>query len=254
MVRLVVATIAIGLYCFGGSAYAQESCPKNSLPISLEDLQAAPTCAAAHALHLYCNYGATGDRGLTSIVVEKCEAVFLKKLTPDQKRSYSAKVKACSDKADRAYRNDGGTMALAEGAFCEEAVAANFARDALNAAKPMSVKASFDCRKAEALLELAICSSDATGAADIELSKVYRVASQAAAPDVRKVLTESERGCLDHVVSACLEVQPADGKQKACVRKAFAERTALIPQCMTKVGDERAKCLNAYAADSDAAK
>ena len=118
----------------------------------------------------------------------------------------------------------------------------------------MSVKASFDCRKAEALLELAICSSDATGAADIELSKVYRVASQAAAPDVRKVLTESERGWLDHVVSACLEVQPADGKQKACVRKAFAERTALIPQCMTKVGDERAKCLNAYAADSDAAK
>src|SRR5689334_10567167 len=107
MQRFVMAALALGFVVLGGAAIAQDACPKNSMPISEDDLQTAPDCAKAHALHLFCGYGATGDRGLTSIVVEKCEAVFLKKLTPDQKRTYTAKVKACGDKARRAYNNDG---------------------------------------------------------------------------------------------------------------------------------------------------
>jgi uncharacterized protein YecT (DUF1311 family) len=251
MHRFMTAVFVGGFLLFSGAlAAAQEGCPKNSLPISPDDLQTAPTCAAAHALHLFCNYGATGDRGLTTIVVGKCEAVFLKKLTPDQKRHYNARVKDCGVKAERAYRNDGGTMALAEGAFCEEKAAADFARDVTNAASPPTVKASFDCRKAETLLELAICSSDKTGAADIELSKAYRAASQPAAPDVRQMLKESELGWLDYAVSACLEISSMNEKQKTCVQKVFAERAALIPRCMAKAGDDRAKCLNGYKDDA----
>jgi uncharacterized protein len=223
------------------------------MPISEDDLQAAPDCAKAHALHLFCGYGATGDRSLTTIVVEKCETVFLKKLTRGQKRTYIAKASACGEKARRSYNSgEGGTMALSEGAFCEEGVAASFARDAINAANPPAVKASFDCAKAETLLELAICSSDKTGAADIDLSGAYRAASRAAAPDVRQVLKESELGWLDYVVNICLEIAPMNEKQRSCVIKAFADRRALLPQCMAKASDERAKCLNAY--KDDAAK
>lgn len=243
-----LVTLSVFLAC--GSAFAEENekCPKGTAPIFEEDLQAAPSCAAAHALHDFCSWGSTGDRGLAQVVIEKCEKIFLSKLKPAQKRDYTAKVKRCEDKADRAYRNGGGTADLSEGAMCEEGVAASFARDVTNAANPPTVKASFDCRKAQTLLELAICSSDSVGAADIELSGAYRKASQAAAPDARKVLVESEKGWLDHVTSACLSMPPADSAAQSCVQKEFAARAELIPQCMAKSAGANAACLNTYAA------
>ena len=244
-----VALIAVGVCLLSNSVFAEENekCPKGTAPIFEEDLQAAPSCAAAHAVHSFCGWGSTGDRGLAGVVIEKCEKIFLGKLKPPQKRDYDAKVKRCEDKADRAYRNGGGTADLSEGAMCEEDVAASYARDVTNAANPPTVKASFDCRKAQTLLELAICSNDGVGAADIDLSKVYRNASQAATPDARKVLVESERGWLDHVTAACLSMPPADAAAQSCVQNEFKGRADLIAQCMTKPTDARAACLNNYA-------
>ena len=247
---MALALIAAGIFLLGSSAFAEESekCPKGTAPIFEEDLQAAPSCAAAHAVHAFCGWGSSGDRGLANVVIDKCEKIFLSKLKPAQKRDYDAKVKRCEDKAERAYRNGGGTADLSEGAMCEEDAAASYARDVTNAANPPTVKTSFDCRKAQTLLELAICSSDSVGAADVDLSKIYRKVSQAATPDAKKALVESQRGWLDHVITACLSMPPADAAAQSCVQKEFAARAGLIPQCMAKPADARAACLNNYAA------
>ncbi len=247
---MTLALIAAGLFLLGSSAFAEESekCPKGTAPIFEEDLQAAPDCAAAHAVHAFCGWGSSGDRGLAQVVIDKCEKIFLSKLKPPQKREYDSKMQRCEDKAERAYRNGGGTADLSEGAMCEEDISASYARDVTNAANPPSVKASFDCRKAQTVLELAICSSDSIGAADIDLSKVYRKVSQAATPDAKKVLVESQRGWLDHVITACLSMPPADAASQSCVQNEFKGRTDLIAQCVAKPADARAACLNSYAA------
>ena len=115
-----------------------------------------------------------GDRAATSAlsgaVIEKCEALFLSRLTPAQKRNYEARQQRCSDK----YAREDGSLAVAEAALCAEAIAVSFARNAAAAgripAAPLApVKASFDCDKARTKLEHLICSSDVIGGEDIDL-------------------------------------------------------------------------------------
>ena len=123
-------------------------------------------------------------RALSGAVIEKCEAVFLGRLTPAQKRNYEARQQRCSDK----YAREDGSLAVAEAALCTEAIAVSFARNAAAAgripAAPLApVKASFDCGKARTKLEQLICSSDVIGGEDIDLSETYRKAFNSAAPD-----------------------------------------------------------------------
>ncbi len=143
---VVIMAVLANFALASGPASAEEKCPKGDAPIFEEDLKAAPDCASAHALHEACAWGSSGDAGLTGVVVEKCEAVFLNRLDAKQKRNYQARVRRCADKASR----EQGTAAISEGAMCEEEVAASFAKNAeaagrVKAAPLAPVKASFDC-------------------------------------------------------------------------------------------------------------
>jgi uncharacterized protein YecT (DUF1311 family) len=229
-------------------AFAEAKCPAGDAPIFEEDLRAAPSCEAAHKLHDACSWGSSGDAGLSGVVIEKCEALFLGRLTPAQKRNYQARQQRCSDK----YAREDGSLAIAEASLCAEAIAVSFARNATAAgripAAPLApVKASFDCGKARTKLEQLICSSDVIGGEDIDLSAAYRKAFNSAAPDARKALVASENGWLSYVAKSCLGGAIGDNDSKDCAEQAFSDRADQLKRCMSKSGDEEKACFNAYA-------
>jgi hypothetical protein len=229
-------------------AFAEAKCPAGDAPIFEEDLQATATCEAAHKLHDACAWGSSGDARLSGAVIEKCEAVFLSRLTPAQKRNYEARQKRCSEK----FAREDGSLAVAEAALCAEAIAVSFARNAAVAgripAAPLApVKASFDCNKARTKLELLICSSDVIGGEDIDLSAIYRKAFNSAAPDTRAALVASENGWLSYVAKSCISDALGDYESKSCAEQAFSDRADQVKRCLSKSGEETKACLNAYA-------
>jgi uncharacterized protein YecT (DUF1311 family) len=242
------------LLCLGWAsvplpAFAEAKCPAGDAPIFAEDVRATTSCEAAHKLHDACGWGSSGDVALSGAVIEKCEAVFLTRLTPAQKRNYEARQQRCSDK----YAREDGSLAVAEAALCTEAIAVSFARNAAAAgripAAPLApVKASFDCNKASTKLEQLICSSDVIGGLDIDLSKTYRKAFDSAAPNARKALVASENGWLSYVAKSCIGDASSAYDSKSCAEQAFSDRTEQLKRCMSKRGDEAGACLGTYAA------
>ena len=172
MSKLMLASmLVLGWALVPRPAVAEAKCPAGNTPIFEEDLRATASCEAAHKLHDACAWGSSGDVALSGAVIEKCEAVFLSRLTPAQRRNYQARQQRCSEK----YAREDGSLAVAEAALCAEAIAVSFASNAAAAgripAAPLApVKASFDCGKARTKLEQLICSSDVTGGEDIDLS------------------------------------------------------------------------------------
>jgi hypothetical protein len=230
-------------------AVAEGKCPAGDAPIFAEDVRATASCEAAHKLHDACGWGSSGDVALSGVVIEKCEAVFLSRLTPAQNRNYQARQQGCSEK----YAREDGSLAVAEAALCSEAIAVSFARNAAAAgripAAPLApVKASFDCDKARTKLELLICSSDVIGGEDIDLSETYRKAFNSATLDARKALVASENGWLSYVAKSCIGAAASAYASKSCAEQAFADRTEQLKRCMPKSGDEAKACLNTYAA------
>jgi uncharacterized protein YecT (DUF1311 family) len=229
-------------------AFAEAKCPAGNAPIFEEDLRATPSCEAAHKLHDACSWGSSGDARLSGVVIEKCEAVFLDRLTSTQKRNYQARQQRCSDK----YAREDGSLAIAEASLCAEAIAVSFARNTAAAgripATPLApVKASFDCNKARTKLEQLICSSEIIGGEDIDLSAAYRKAFDSAAPDARKALVASENGWLSYVAKSCIGDAIGDFDSKSCAEQAFSDRADQLKRCLSKSGDEEKACLNAYA-------
>lgn len=91
----------------------------------------APTCRDALKVAESCAFGASGDIGLTDIVIKRCEADFLAGLGKASRQRYDAGMKRCSQK----HRRQDGTMYRSMEAFCR----ATLARDtAANAAKASS--------------------------------------------------------------------------------------------------------------------
>jgi uncharacterized protein YecT (DUF1311 family) len=229
-------------------AFAEAKCPAGNAPIFEEDLRATASCEAAHKLHDACSWGSSGDAGLSGVVIEKCEAVFLTRLTPAQKRNYQDRQQRCSDK----YAREDGSLAIAEASLCAEAIAVSFAKNAAAAgripAAPLApVKASFDCAKARTKLEQLICSSDVIGGEDIDLSAAYRKAFNSTAPDARAALVASENGWLTYVAKSCIGNAIGDNESKDCAEQAFSDRADQLKRCMSKSGDEAKVCLSAYA-------
>jgi uncharacterized protein YecT (DUF1311 family) len=244
---LTIVALVLWLTPGVGGAFADEKCPKGNAPIFEEDLQAIPDCAAAHALHDACSWGSSGDAGLAGVVIQKCEALFLKRLSRAQKQNYDARVQRCADK----YAREEGSIAVAEAAMCEEEIAVSFAKNAdaagaVKAAPLAPVKASFDCRKAQTRIEQLICGSDALGDQDIDLSKAYQKALKGAAPEARKTLMASENGWIAYVAKSCASPDTGDQLARLCAQSAYDARIAQLPLCMAKAGLDQAACLNDY--------
>jgi hypothetical protein len=251
---MLAAVLVLGSALLSRPAFAEAKCPAGDAPIFEEDVRATASCEAAHKLHDACGWGSSGDVALSGAVIEKCEALFLSRLTPAQKRNYQARQQRCSAK----YSREDGSMAVAEAALCAEAIAVSFARNVAAAGRispaPLApVKASFDCSKARTELELLICSSDVIGAEDIDLSETYRKALMSSAPEARKLLVASESGWLTYVAKSCIGKAIGRDASKLCAEQAFSERADQLKRCMSKSGDEEKACLNAYAPVVDGA-
>jgi hypothetical protein len=245
---MLAAVLVLGSALLSRPAFAEAKCPAGDAPIFEEDVRATASCEAAHKLHDACGWGSSGDVALSGAVIEKCEALFLSRLTPAQKRNYQARQQRCSAK----YSREDGSMAVAEAALCAEAIAVSFARNVAAAGRispaPLApVKASFDCSKARTELELLICSSDVIGGADIDLSETYRKAFDSAGPETRKALVASENGWLSYVAKSCIGPASSDYDSKSCAEQAFSDRTDQLKRCMSKSGDEAKACLSVYA-------
>jgi uncharacterized protein YecT (DUF1311 family) len=244
----VALMLVLGWAVVPRPAFVEAKCPAGDAPIFEEDLRATSSCEAAHKLHDACAWGSSGDVALSGAVIEKCEAVFLSRLTPAQKRNYQARQQRCSDK----YAREDGSLAVAEAALCAEAIAVSFASNAAAAgripAAPLApVKASFDCGKARTKLEQLICSSDVIGGEDIDLSAAYQKALGSSAQEARIVLVASESGWLSYVAKSCIGAAIGDYDSKSCAEQAFSDRADQLKRCVSKSGDEAKTCLNAYA-------
>jgi hypothetical protein len=102
---------------------AEEECP-SGFDERIALLEHAPTCAKSRKEFERCSYVATGDVGLSEVVIKKCEGDFLTKLGKSQRQAYDRQQKQC----DRKYANQSGTMYRAFAAFCRADVARDYSR------------------------------------------------------------------------------------------------------------------------------
>lgn len=128
LVRTVLAVAAVFLVV-GPSRAKDLDCPIDHgaadplWKLKEDAIRKAPTCKQAYEIMQACAYGATGDRGLSTAVHEKCEPLFLPKLSKAQRRAYNREQKRCDDK----YANKDGSMYRSLSAFCDAESAVAYA-------------------------------------------------------------------------------------------------------------------------------
>ena len=123
--RIVLAAVMLAIWVTASAAKdesKQEQCPTLDAREIEDMLQKAPSCQRAVAVFETCQFGSSGDVGLGAVVIEKCEADFLGKLTAAQRRAYDGEQKRCS----RKYLNKSGTMYRSFEAFCVAYVARDY--------------------------------------------------------------------------------------------------------------------------------
>jgi hypothetical protein len=121
--RLVCAVSLVAM-ATAPTAAATRDCPTLDGDKRLELLDQAPTCEKSLALFQACSYGASGDVGLSEVVIRKCEGDFLTKLSKSQRQTYDRQQKMCA----RKYQNQSGTMYRSFEAFCSANLAKDYSR------------------------------------------------------------------------------------------------------------------------------
>ena len=120
------AVLGLALAAAGcAAAAADEACPAKSRGYDeiVAAISAAPGCARAFDVMNACLFAASGDVGLAKAVEDKCELVFLAKLSPARRRAYAAAGARCRGK----YSNEQGSMVVSFAATCEARLARDYA-------------------------------------------------------------------------------------------------------------------------------
>lgn len=174
-----------------------------------------------------CAWGSSADAGSSNIVVEKCEATFLKQLSPAAKTRYVQEAEICW-KTEELHM---GTMYISFAALCAVDVAKEYATNpARRADAPL--QASFDCKKAASPLERAICSDQELGEEDVILSRIYNRTSNALKTmQYDSVLRDDQRVWLKQLPDVCQLSDPLTTKALECLRKEVQVRYSLIDGC-----------------------
>jgi hypothetical protein len=103
-------------------ASAAQDCQTLASDDRIAQLEQAPTCRQAMARFEACAYGASGDIALGAVVIGKCEAGFLGKLTPARRKSYDRAQSQCA----RKYAKQSGTLYRSFEAFCRAKLAKTY--------------------------------------------------------------------------------------------------------------------------------
>ena len=128
--RFIVCLAAMGLLAAVARAAPKpaetQECPIEELTHEAREkvIRSAPSCDQALELFGLCSTQSTQDIPLGAIVRERCEARFLSRLTPAQRRAYEQGQKRCA----RKYRHEWGTMYRSFEALCGAQLAQTYAR------------------------------------------------------------------------------------------------------------------------------
>lgn len=223
-VVLLLAIPAAGQACHFGDALADQ-----------EALSSAPTCEAAYKQYQDCRWGSSADGWRGRIVRDKCEPLFLSKLTVEQMKVYNDKIAFCGQQ----YEFAKGTLAISESNTCAVGVIVAFATDPNPASKPLPF-ASFDCSLARTPIEKTICSNPQLGRADLLVSTAYKPFFNAVHGDARAQLITNQRAWNATTPVAChFETAPATHAAVACLIAAYKKRAGLLNECFNglEVGD-----------------
>ena len=221
--------IALVFVLFALSAVGQESCPSGEDggdKLAME-LSKAKTCKTAAAKLENCAWGSSADAGFAPIVIEKCEKSFLPKLSKQAQDRYMEEMQLCAYRFSRQQ----GTMYISAAALCQVDVAVGIEKDLASSDHPMA-RASFDCNRAHAPLETAICSDTKLGHADIVLGRVYASALKSAPNEVKTALIQDEKQWLKSIPEKCgLATRAISQKALDCVRNEFESRFTNLDMC-----------------------
>jgi uncharacterized protein len=212
-------------------ASAQDSCPHGSAEDTadglIKALTRAKSCSAAAAKLNDCRWGSSADTQFAPIVIEKCEKTFFDKLSPAGKMRYEEEMQLCAYEYARAQ----GTLSMSEAALCQVDIAEKYSANPALASRPLA-RASFDCGKAQSLLEKAICSDIHLGKADIVLSRVYAGALKSDKQADKPTLIASQRKWLNGLPANCgVTDKPLSQKSLNCLRIAFELRFTALDSC-----------------------
>jgi uncharacterized protein YecT (DUF1311 family) len=190
-------------------------------------LRAAHTCQAAYKQYMDCRWGSSADGWRGAIVREKCEPLFLTKLTAERKKVYNDKLHFCGQQ----YELASGTLAISESNTCGVEVIFEFATDSVKASKPLPF-ASFDCSLARTPIEKTICSNSQLGRADLLLSTAYKPFFNAVKGNDRAKLIAKQRAWNASIPLTChLNSTPATQATISCLIEAYKTRADLLNQC-----------------------
>jgi len=232
----LTATFILFCVCIGVVSRAQDPCPHGSAEDTadtlIKALNADNSCSSAADRLEKCRWGSSADTEFAPIVVSKCEATFLNKLTYVGTARYEDEMQLCAYE----YARQGGTLSMSEAAMCQVDVAAHFAANPDAASQPLG-RASFDCGKAQTPLEKAICSDKPVGKADIVLSRVYSRVLKSFKPTEQSALNKNQHEWLQHVSTKCtVSHPPFPEKSLNCIRNEFEIRFSDLDSCQD--GDE----------------
>jgi len=215
---------------------AQEPCKygsEDAFDASAKALSDAKSCGEAVAKMHDCAWGSSADTELAPIVISKCKKTFFDKLSPSAQERYGQEMQLCAYE----YARQQGTMYMSAAALCQVDVAAHFAADPAAAGQP-AARASFDCDKAQTLLETAICSDTRLGRADIVLSRVYAGLLKSSDVKDKPALVQSEKQWLKSIPAKCaLSPTPLSEKSLNCVRNEFELRFTALNSCEDGIAD-----------------
>jgi len=235
-------SIFFAFFLVTGTLLAQEKCQFGS-PEAADALVKAvgdqKTCKGAAQVMDQCWWGSSADTEFSSILVEKCEREFFSKLSPAAMENYVTEMQLCAYE----YARQEGTISISEAAMCQAGVAERFAADPVSG-DHAPFKASFDCAKAQTVLEQAICSDIRLGHADMVLGNVYKNAQKWAEPGIRPKLALSERNWLKSLPLKCgVTGVPLPEKQINCLRNQIEIRFSIMDGCGEGGADDVANCL-----------
>jgi len=208
-------------------AAAGQTCHFGNSGADEKALRAAPTCQAAYKQYNDCRWGSSADGWRGAIVREKCEPLFLGKLTAGQKNVYNDKIHFC----EQQYELASGTLAISESNTCGVGIIFDFATDSAKASKPLPF-ASFDCSLARSPIEKTICSNSQLGRADLLLSTAYKPFFNAVKGNDRTKLIANQRAWNASIPIAChLNSAPATQATISCLVEAYKTRADLLNEC-----------------------
>ena len=202
-------------------------------------LQGQKTCKGASQLMDQCWWGSSRDAGFSSILVGICEREFFTKLSSPELENYVTAMQLCAYE----YARQEGTISISEAAMCQAGVAEKYAADPASGNHPPP-RASFDCAKAQTVLEKAICSDIRLGHADMVLAEVYKNAQKWGGAGIRPKLAQSERNWLESLPAKC-EVTgvPLTEKQSNCLRDQIEIRFSVMDGCGEGAQEDAERCL-----------